>query len=69
MRYLLGIVIPPIGMLSVGKPVQAVICAVLMVTLIGWPLAALWSLFTINSAFADGRTKRIIRETRRSADR
>ncbi len=66
MRYLLGIIIPPVGMLSVGKPFQAILCLLLMVTVIGWPIAAVWALFTINSAFADGRARKIIRESRRA---
>jgi uncharacterized membrane protein YqaE (UPF0057 family) len=59
MRYLLAILIPPLGMLSVGKPIHAVLCIVLMVTLIGWPIASIWALFVVNGAFADGRAKRI----------
>lgn len=61
MRYLLAILLPPVALLSVGKPIQAILCLVLMVTLIGWPIAAIWALFVVNSAFADSRTERIIK--------
>ena len=61
MRYLLAIVLPPIGMLSVGKPFQALLCLILMVTVLGWPLAAIWAVLTVHSAFADRRAERILR--------
>ena len=41
MRYLLAILLPPIGMLSVGKPFQALLCLVLMFTILGWPFASI----------------------------
>ena len=47
MRYLLAILLPPLGMLSVGKPFHALLCLVLMVTLIGWPVAAIWALIIV----------------------
>ena len=61
MRYLLAILLPPIGMLSVGKPFQALFCLILMVTVIGWPIAAIWAVLTVHSAFADRRAERIVR--------
>lgn len=64
MRYLLAIVLPPVGMLSVGKPLQAIFCLVLMVTLIGWPIAAIWSVLVVHGAFAEGRQKRLLEEMR-----
>ncbi len=56
MRYLLAILLPPIGMLSVGKPFHALLCVVLMVTLIGWPLAAIWALIIVRRYGADERS-------------
>lgn len=69
MRILLAILLPPLGMLSVGKPVQAVICLVLMITIIGWPIAAIWAVLTVNSSFADGRTNRIVKATKDASKR
>ncbi len=66
MRYLLAIVLPPVAMVTVGKPFQAILCLVLMFTLIGWPLAAIWALFVVNSAFADTRAKKQRDEERRT---
>ena len=61
MRYLLAILLPPIGMLSVGKVFQALLCLILMFTVLGWPFASIWAVLTVHSAFADRRTERIIR--------
>src|SRR6476659_1522729 len=48
MRYLLAIVLPPIGMLSVGKPFQALLCMVLMLTILGWPFASIWAVLAVH---------------------
>ena len=41
MKYVLAILLPPVGLLSVGKGGQALLCLILWITIIGWPLAAL----------------------------
>jgi len=64
-RYLLAILLPPVAILSVGKPFQAILCLILMITVIGWPIAVIWALFVVNSAFADARTKKLLEEARR----
>jgi uncharacterized membrane protein YqaE (UPF0057 family) len=60
-RYLLAILLPPVGMLSVGKSIQAVLCLLLMITIIGWPIAAIWAVLVVNGAFADGRAKKTVK--------
>jgi uncharacterized membrane protein YqaE (UPF0057 family) len=61
MRYLLAILLPPVGMLLVGKVVQAVLCVLLMMTLIGWPVASVWALLVVANHNADKRADRMIR--------
>ena len=68
MRYLLAILLPPVAMFSVGKPFQAVLCLILMVTLIGWPIAAIWAIFVVNSSFADTRNKKLIAEMQKQTE-
>jgi uncharacterized membrane protein YqaE (UPF0057 family) len=68
MRYLLAIILPPVAMFTVGKPFQAILCLLLMVTLIGWPLAAIWALLVVHSAFADTRAKKLVEEQRRTRE-
>lgn len=65
MKVLLAIVLPPIGLLSVGKPFQALLCLILMITVIGWPLAALWAALVVQGAETESRVRRLLAEDRR----
>lgn len=65
MKYVLAILLPPLGLLSVGRGGQALVCLVLMLTIIGWPLAAVWALLVVNSAETERRVRRAIEEGQR----
>lgn len=65
MKVLLAIVLPPIGLLSVGKPFQALLCLILMITVIGWPLAALWAALVVHGAETESRVRRLLEDERR----
>ena len=65
MKVLLAIILPPIGLLSVGKPFQALLCLVLMVTVIGWPIAALWAALVVHGAQTESRVRRLLEDDRR----
>lgn len=60
MRYLLAILLPWISFFTIGQPISAVICLILQITLLGWPIAALWALFAVNSYYADRRAERMV---------
>jgi uncharacterized membrane protein YqaE (UPF0057 family) len=62
MKYVLAILLPPLGLLSVGRGGQALVCLVLMLTIIGWPLAAVWALLVVNGAETEQRVRRAIEE-------
>lgn len=64
MKYVLAILLPPLGLLSVGRRGQAIVNLILWVTIIGWPLAALWALLVVNSAETETRVRRAMREER-----
>jgi uncharacterized membrane protein YqaE (UPF0057 family) len=66
MKYLLAILLPPVGLLLVGRPEQALLCLILWVTVIGWPVAALWALLVVNSAETESRMRRLLDEERRN---
>jgi uncharacterized membrane protein YqaE (UPF0057 family) len=68
-RYLIAILLPPLGMLSVGKVLEAVIGLLLMFAFVGHPIAAIWAVLVVHSALADGRTRRIEKAARRQAGR
>ena len=66
MKYLIAIVLPPLGMLLVGRPVLALVCLVLQVTLLGWPLAAIWAVLVVNNAEHDKRLKAALAKQQKS---
>jgi hypothetical protein len=47
-----------------GKVFQAILCVVLMLTLIGWPIASIWAVLVVHSHLADKRTERVVRAVR-----
>ena len=68
MRYLIAILLPPVGLLTAHRPGQALLCLLLMLTLIGWPVAAVWAVLVVHGYYADRRTDRIIEAQRRRPD-
>lgn len=48
-------------MFFVGKPIEALICLILQVTLIGWAPAAIWAVLVVNGHHADKRNKELIK--------
>lgn len=60
MQYLLAILLPPVALLAVGKPFQALFSLLLMITVLGWIPAAIWAVMVVNSAHADRRNRALI---------
>ncbi len=60
MRYLIAILLPPVGMLLVGKPLLALLCLLMMMTLVAWPIASIWAVLVVHSAFEDARARKVI---------
>jgi len=58
MRYLLAILLPPATVLLCGKPVRAVLIAVLTVCF--WIPGIIHALFVVSSHLADKRTDKLI---------
>jgi uncharacterized membrane protein YqaE (UPF0057 family) len=61
MKYLIAIVLPPLGMLLAGRLGLAILCLILQLTVLGWPLAAIWAVLVVNNAENDARTRRLIK--------
>ena len=59
MRYLLAILLPPIAVLSCGKPFQAIVNLVL--TLFLWVPGAVHALFVVHDYNENRRADRLIR--------
>jgi hypothetical protein len=51
-------------MLFCGKVFQAIICLVLMITLIGWPLASIWAVLVVHDHLAEKRNERLMKAMR-----
>ena len=68
MKYVLAILFPPLGMLLAGRGFQALICLILMLTIIGWPLAAIWALLVVNSSETEKRVRRMLQEQSKKSD-
>jgi uncharacterized membrane protein YqaE (UPF0057 family) len=66
MKYLIAIILPPLGMLLVGRIGLALLCLILQLTILGWPLAAIWAVLVVNNAENDQRIKRALEADRRS---
>ena len=64
MKYLLAILVPPLGMLVAGRPLTALLCLLLMLTIVGWPIAAIWAVLVVNSAENDARMRRYMKGRR-----
>ncbi|MEL7472029.1 MAG: YqaE/Pmp3 family membrane protein [Planctomycetota bacterium] len=65
MRYLLAVLLPPIAVLSCGKPFQAI--ANLILTLLFWIPGAVHAVFVVHGLHEDRRTRRIIEALRSRA--
>lgn len=53
MRLLLAIFLPFISFFTIGRPITGIICLILQVTLIGWPVAALWAVYSVGQFNTD----------------
>lgn len=60
MRYLLAILLPPLALLLCGKVFQAVACAILWLTILGWPVASIWALLVVSDYHADRRAEQLV---------
>ncbi len=65
MLYILAILLPPLGMVLCGRVGQALLCVLLMLTVIGWPVASIWAVLVVSDYHADRRNQQLIRALRR----
>ena len=68
MKYVIAVLFPPLGMLLAGHGGQALICLILMITIIGWPIAAIWALLVVNSSETEKRVRRIYEGQSKKSD-
>lgn len=64
MKYALAILIPPLGLVLEGKVFQGLLNFILMISLIGWPFAALWAVLVVHNGEEERRNRRLLQEMR-----
>jgi len=47
MRLLMAIFLPPLVFFTINRPIQGIMCLFLWATLIGWPVAAIWAVYSL----------------------
>ncbi|WP_120498265.1 YqaE/Pmp3 family membrane protein [Kiloniella sp. EL199] len=61
MRLLLAIIIPWLQFFTIGRPIAGIFCFILQIstifTLIGWPVAAIWSVYALSQYKTDQKIK------------
>ncbi len=60
-RLILALLLPWAQFLTIGRPVAALICLILQITLIGWIPAAIWSVYGLSQYNADRKIEAALR--------
>ena len=47
MRFIIAILLPPLVFFTIDRPFQGLMCLILWLTIIGWPVAALWAVYAL----------------------
>ena len=67
MRYIVGILLPPLGLLLCGKVFQAILCTILLVVTVGtaWLIGSVWAVLVAFNWYAEQRNAQLVRDLRR----
>lgn len=65
MRYILAIFLPWLSLMLQGKIGAGIVCLILQITVIGWLLATIWAITSLNRMYADRRTEKIVSALRK----
>ncbi|MGB0833214.1 MAG: YqaE/Pmp3 family membrane protein [Psychrobium sp.] len=60
-RLILALLIPWLQFFTIGKPISGIICLILQITLIGWPIAAIWSVYALSQYNTDKKIKQAMK--------
>ena len=60
MRLLLALILPWLQFFTIGRPFSGLFCLILQITLIGWPVAAIWSVYALSQYKTDQKIKAAI---------
>ena len=62
MRFLLALLLPWLQFFTIGKPISALVCLLLQLTVIGWIPAAIWSVYALSQYKTDQKIRRALGE-------
>ena len=57
MRLILAIFLPWLQFFTIGRPFAGIICLILQCTLVGWILAAMWSVYALSQYKTDQKIR------------
>ena len=46
-RFIIALLLPWLTFFTIGKPFQGILCLILQLTLIGWPIATIWAIYVL----------------------
>lgn len=61
MRLLLSLFLPFLTFLFIGRPIAAVICLILQLTVLGWLPATLWAVYALGQYKTDKKIQAAMR--------
>jgi uncharacterized membrane protein YqaE (UPF0057 family) len=66
MRYIIGILLPPLGLFLCGKWFQAFLCTLLLLVTLAhaWPIGSAWAVLIAFNWYAEQRNRELIRAIR-----
>lgn len=62
MRLVLAIFLPFLQFFTIGRPLAAIICLLLQITIIGWLPAAMWSVYALSQYKTDQKIKKALKK-------
>jgi ABC-type phosphate transport system permease subunit len=57
MRLIIAILLPWLLFFTIGQSLKGIICLILQCTVIGWPVAAIWAVYTLSQYETDKKLK------------
>jgi hypothetical protein len=64
MRLLLAIFVPWLQFFTIGRPIAGLICLLLQLTIIAWPIAAIWSVYALSQYKTDRKIEQMMGQRR-----
>lgn len=60
MRLLIALVLPWLTFFTIGRPIAAIVCLILQITLIGWLPATIWAVYALGQYKTDQKIEKAL---------